>query len=248
MLFVDHIFMILLLVVQPVYGVFEARRCDALEESGRSLNRIRLYRETMLMQWVFLAALIAAWVILDRPIADLGFSTTLGPGFWAGLALVALLSGYLLDAWRWATRAPKAKKAEQAEALGKSARFLPHTRRELHGFFGLSITAGIVEEIVYRGFALWYLTHIMPPWVAVGVSSVVFGLAHCYQGRDNAIRTGVVGLAFGTLYIVTGSIWLPIVAHILIDTLQGKALHEILRTDEDDPRPQPNQPTSQLTN
>jgi len=245
MQFVDHIFMILLLVVQPVHGVFEARSHDALEKAGGSVNRIRFYRETMLVEWVFLAALLAAWMILDRPIAGLGFSTTIGPGFWVGFAFVTLLTGHLLYAWRWVTKATPAKKVEQAKLLGEIDRYLPHTGRELRSFFGVSITAGIVEEIVYRGFVLWYLTHIMPLWLAVSVSSVLFGLAHSYQGRDALLRVTLIGLGFGTLYVVTGSIWLPIIAHISIDVLQGRTLHEILRTD-DEPGPQPtSQPANQ---
>jgi len=247
MLFVDHIFMILLLVVQPLYGVFEARRHDALEIAGRPLNRIRYFRETMLVEWAFLAALLAAWMMLNRPLAGLGFSTSIGPGFWVGIVIVALLTGHLVYAWRWATRASQAEKDEQAKLLGKMVRYLPHTRRELRSFFGVSVTAGIVEEIVYRGFMFWYLAHVMPLWLAVGVSSVVFGLAHSYQGMNGVLRVTLIGLGFGALYVGTGSIWLPIVAHILIDALQGTALHEILRADDDDPEFQSNQPTNQLT-
>lgn len=97
----------------------------------------------------------------------------------------------------------------------------------------MSITAGIVEEIVYRGFVLWYLAQVMPLWIAVVVSSVAFGLAHSYQGATGALRTGLIGLAFGTYFVVTGSIWLPIVAHALLDLLQGAAIHELLRKEDD---------------
>ena len=43
------------------------------------------------------------------------------------------------------------------------------------------------------------------------------------------MRTGLVGLAFGVLFVVSGSIWLPIVGHILVDVLQGRQLREIYR-------------------
>lgn len=75
--FVDHIFILLLFVVQPVYGVFESRRYEAQARAGQPLNRIRFYRQTALMEWVFLAVLGAAWFIYGRPIADRGF---LSPG------------------------------------------------------------------------------------------------------------------------------------------------------------------------
>jgi membrane protease YdiL (CAAX protease family) len=41
------------------------------------------------------------------------------------------------------------------------------------------------------------------------------------------------------LYIFTGSIWVPIVGHILLDALQGLSLFEILRKDAPPPSTQP---------
>ena len=111
--------------------------------------------------------------------------------------------------------------------------FLPHTNRELRSFYGVSITAGIVEEIVYRGFVLWYLALVMPLWAAVVVSSVAFGLGHSYQGTSGVARVTAVGLAFGVFYVFTGSIWLPILAHAIVDVLQGAAISEVLRENEE---------------
>ena len=48
------------------------------------------------------------------------------------------------------------------------------------------------------------------------------------------IRVALIGLAFGALFVFSGSIWLPIVAHILVDVLQGRQLREIYR-DVDEP-------------
>ena len=100
------------------------------------------------------------------------------------------------------------------------------------------MTAGGVEEIVYRGFVLWYLAFFMPLWGAVIVSSVAFGLGHSYQGVIGGLRCGLVGLAFAIFYVVTGSIWLPIIAHATLDILQGAMIVEILRKDGDTAEPQ----------
>jgi CAAX protease family protein len=236
---VDHLLIIVLFIVQPVYGVFESRRCEAEARSGQPLNRIRFYRQTSLMEWVFLAILGAAWFMHGRPIADLGFVTPGGYGFWGGVVLLVLFTGFLLYSWHAMTKASDADKAKQAEALGKTAKYLPHTIRELRSFVGVSITAGIVEEIVYRGFVIWYLSQFLPLWAAVIVSSIAFGFAHSYQGATGAMRCGLLGVAFGIFYVVTGSIWLPIVAHIVADALQGAAIHEILREHDEPLNPEP---------
>jgi hypothetical protein len=50
----------------------------------------------------------------------------------------------------------KEKKKEQVEALGDVVFFLPRTQKDHRTFIALSITAGVVEEIVYRGFFVWF--------------------------------------------------------------------------------------------
>ena len=236
---VDHVFILLLFVLQPVHAAIESRYYVARVKAGQPAERVRLYRQTALVEWLFFAFLIAAWFDFDRPLAGLGFVMPGGPGFWIGVALCIAMVGYFLYAWRSVTHASATEKARYAKSFGNLVIFVPHTRRELNNFYAVSITAGIGEEIVYRGFVIWYLGQYMPVWGAVVVSSVAFGLGHSYQGAGGALRTGLAGLVFGALYIVSGSIWLPIVAHALLDVLQGAAIHEILRKDDDHPEPQP---------
>lgn len=235
---VDHVLVFLLFVAQPVYGYFEARRYAAWAQAGRSIDRVRFYRHTRWVEWTFLAVLGAAWFIYGRPIEDLGFVSPGGRGFWIGLAVVVVMIGLLLHSWRSARRnVSDTGQAEHPEYLRKIAQFIPQSARELRSFVGVSITAGIVEEVVYRGFVLWYLAQLMPLWIAVVVSSVAFGLGHAYQGANGAARAGLVGLAFAILYVGTGSIWLPIVAHAALDILQGAALYELLRKRSDELTP-----------
>ena len=66
-------------------------------------------------------------------------------------------------------------------------------------------------------------------WAVVGVSALVFGLGHSYQGFGGIVRVTLVGIVFGGYYLLTGSIWLPILAHALLDILQGATLLEYLK-------------------
>ena len=190
------------------------------------------------MQWVFLAVVGLAWWILGRPITDLGFKNLEGLELWGGAAVLVVMIGMLVYAWQTTKRASEEEKMKQVNGLGRMVHFLPHTSRDLRYFFGVSITAGIVEEIVYRGFVLWYLGSFMPLWVAVVVSSIGFGLGHIYLGASGAVRAGLVGLCFAIFYVLTGSVWLPILAHIALDILQGLIFFELVRKD-DDAAPEP---------
>lgn len=90
-------------------------------------------------------------------------------------------------------------------------------------FRRLSLTAGICEEIVYRGYLIWYLAAFVGAWPAAVLAGFAFGAVHIYQGPAGVVRTGIVGLGAGVLYVGTGSLLWPMILHAAID-LQGGAL------------------------
>lgn len=227
---VDHVFMLLIFVALPIHGMIDTRRYLARINAGQPANRVRIYAETSIMQWVFLAVFGITWWILGRPVSDLGFNQLEGIPLWAGTAVLVVMIGALLYGRQITRRTSDEEKIKQVNGLGQMAYFLPQTSRDLRYFFGVSFTAGVVEEIVYRGFTLWYLESLMPLWMAVVVSSIGFGLVHSYLGATGAFRAGLVGLGFAIFYVLTGSIWLPIIAHIALDALQGLTAIELFRT------------------
>lgn len=230
--FVDHLFMFILFVVQPIHGFREFNRYVARVQEGKAEDRVNLYRQTLQIEWVAFGVLALTWVLLDRPFADLGIAAAGGTGFWIGAALIAVASVFLVYTWQRIKQMSSAEKEKQKKSLGPLVYMLPRNRDEYRAFFWLSGTAGIVEETIYRGFALWYLHQFMPMWAAIIVSSVMFGLGHSYQGPSGIVRITLVGILFGVLYVASGSIWLPILGHFLLDALQGASIVEILRNDD----------------
>lgn len=236
---VDHLFVLLLFVVQPIYGAWAYRRYVARVEAGEPSNRIRLYGENFVLEWVALGVLALAWYLFGRPAADLGFVAPGGTGFWFGAGVLLLATVYLVVSWRSALKMSDDEKAKHRESFGILVHLMPQTDRDYRYFFGLSITAGIVEEILYRGFVFWYLLMLMPVWAVIIVSAVAFGLGHSYQGAAGVVRVTLIGLAFGIFYVVTGSIWLPMLAHAVLDIVQGATLLAILRSKDDAATAQP---------
>ena len=89
---------------------------------------------------------------------------------------------------------------------------------------GVSVAAGIEEELIYRGFLFAYLAAWLPDVPAVVVivlAGFVFGLGHLYQGASGIVKTGVLGVLFGVLYWMTGSLWAPMLLHIVVDLSSG---------------------------
>jgi membrane protease YdiL (CAAX protease family) len=97
----------------------------------------------------------------------------------------------------------------------------PRTPDEQRLFMVLAVTAGLCEELLYRGFALWYFTSLAGPVAGFALAALLFGLAHLYLGRMHVVRTTIVGAVFGLLVIGTGSLWLAIVLHAAMDLIGG---------------------------
>ncbi len=129
-------------------------------------------------------------------------------------ALIAIMVPAILAVWM------KQIRAKAAVAAKKFSFLLPSTKEERHWWWLVCITAGICEEIVYRGFLLHYFgvtpLHFSLSWALV-ISSLIFGIGHLYQGTVQAASTVVIGFMLGAIFIVTGSLLLPILIHAVMD-------------------------------
>src|SRR5262245_29611297 len=97
--------------------------------------------------------------------------------------------------------------------------------RQLVFWLTLSWTvAAFAEEAVYRGWLMTRLAELgrftSHAWIAaVTASSILFGVAHFYQGPSGMIATGLTGLVLGWVYLATGrNLWASILAHGVMDT------------------------------
>jgi len=100
--------------------------------------------------------------------------------------------------------------------------FIPRERGEKALFVLLSLTATIGEELAFRGFLIDRLIE----WtdlrgVAMAGSSLLFGLAHSYQGWSGVARTGAIGLALAALVWWRGDLMAAMVAHFVYDVVAG---------------------------
>ena len=226
---VDHLFLLIILVIQPIYGAVTYRRYVRSIEAGGSADRPLLYRHTFFGEWAACIILFGVWIWQDRPFVDLGLVPGELSGVLAGLGIVLLITAAFFRGLMKTRAMDDHERREAAETLGDLVHFLPHDAREYRYFAALSLTAGFVEEIIYRAFLFWYLGMFMPLWAVVIVSSILFGLAHSYQGLGGMLKVTLMGLAAALLYVVSGTIWIPMLAHALVDILQGLSLVEVLK-------------------
>lgn len=86
------------------------------------------------------------------------------------------------------------------------------------------VLAGGVREELQRAFQLHRLTPtVMPPVVALLVTSLAFGLGHTVQGRDVAVATFVLGALWGAMWLRRRSLVAAAVCHALFNLGQVAA-------------------------
>jgi hypothetical protein len=101
----------------------------------------------------------------------------------------------------------------------------PQGVRETALWVALSITAGIVEEFVFRGYLLQQFAAIGGrAWLGVLASSLVFGAAHGYEGLGSMIAIVAYGAMFCALTIQRKSLRAGMMAHAWHDSVTGIAL------------------------
>ena len=219
----NEILLGVLLVIAPVNGIAQL----ALARKSPDISRVSVYVSSGILIFVLGAATAIVGGIGAGPASmGLGPIAPLELLAWT-LGIAAVVLGVLV-LLRWI-----------ACELGLPdspflAKLFPKTRRERTFFVGLSFVAGTGEEIAYRGYAMSTLGAMsVGPWMAATVTSAAFGLLHCYQGVRGVVGTAVAGFVFAASFILTGSIWPAIAAHIVVDLVAGLVLGEKLLTCKD---------------
>ena len=212
----------ILAVVIPWRGYARMKELLAMPAVS-SRQRILLYVSTIAFQWALAGFVFWRARARNLTVAELGFSphaTTIG-------VLAGALIGASLLAWlNWANlrRMGKADPKRTARLRAVGARIFPQSRHELILFLALATTAGVCEEFLYRGFSMAAFARLeLPTWVVVFVSSLLFGLAHSYQGRGGILGTLVLGTVFAGARIVYDSLIPVMVWHAAIDIAAGIA-------------------------
>lgn len=191
--------------------------------------RLREYRHTIVEQWVLCLSAVGIWLYYGRPLYELGLGFKLSLANGIGLMAVGLFTVLLWLQYRAVQDLESARQDLDGQLGEKVKAIVPHTQAEAHTFRFVGLTAGICEEVLFRGFLMAYLQQWMDLWAAVGVSSIAFMLAHSYMGRSDAIRAGIFGLACGIAYALTGSLVTPILLHAIMDIFSGATLYAAFR-------------------
>ncbi|MEZ5043687.1 MAG: CPBP family intramembrane glutamic endopeptidase [Saprospiraceae bacterium] len=221
----DHLLFFLLGIVMPFRSVKAQKKIHQLEYPTEA--KIQMYWINGFGLWVMAVLTLLVWWFSDRLVSDLGLGWPPPAfNFAASVLLLLFLALYFLDVG--AELGTQGQRQKTFERWAQDMPFLPAKDIEWLHFNFLSLSAGICEEIVFRGFFITYLNALFQflpattaQWLAVLVPAVIFGTVHYYQGWKAMLKISLMAILFGCVFVLTGSLWVLILVHVLIDVLGG---------------------------
>jgi membrane protease YdiL (CAAX protease family) len=85
-------------------------------------------------------------------------------------------------------------------------------------YVAAAIENGLVEEVVMVGYLFTRWEQIdWSKWKIIGISALIRGTYHLYQGFGGFLGNIVMGAVFGWVYWRTRRVWVLVIAHALID-------------------------------
>lgn len=208
---------ILLLLVLGGWTILGKVAADQMRAAAHP-HRVRFYLQTLVFEWLLFLFIVAGvrrsgkpvglvvggrWESARQVLKDIGIAGA----YWLVSGVLLVILTRLLHVTGFAR---------------KLDFILPHGAIEITLWVALSITAGICEETIFRGYLqrqFTALTKNIP--LGIVLSAPAFGAAHAYQGPRMMIVIGLYGAMFGILAYWRGTVRPGMIAHAWQDSLSG---------------------------
>jgi len=229
------------LIYEPIIGYFGYKKFK-VQLMLQSNARVSYYKKIMVGLWIPTIIILGLIAFSELTLKDVGLTL---PSFQLEIlgavpsyiiigliGLYSLLMVYYLLGYHFSSEFRKKFSEQKQSSMQKIsyADMIPVSKEEKKCWNYVSITAGVTEEIIYRGFIIFAFSYFFPSlsiWVILLISAVLFGLAHTNQGLvEGFIRTTIIGFLFACFYVVVGSILPLILLHVVIDYV-GKLGEEV---------------------
>lgn len=143
-------------------------RPDSVPADAGPDPRLPLFRETVASLWVVALCCFVAWLAAGGSLAALGFRLPAGVGGWVGNGLATLAGAVVLVQAAMVARSEDVRRrfAVQLDEAKGYDWIRPGSASEYRWFQAMAFTAGVTEEVVFRGFLIGTLALWMSPWAA----------------------------------------------------------------------------------
>ena len=235
-----HVFLLLLflvyVLVMAIWGYLNAKKL--IGKKFTENEKIKNYREDLIVGWIPVFVLIPICLFFKINLQDIGFRLiNFNYNIWFTVITlvisICVFAHFIIQIIAYLV-SEKHREKIKTELLKPENEFmhnvmLPRNIKEKKYWFGISLTAGICEETIFRGLLLFLLQALFPNLSIVFIiiiASVIFGVEHLYQGITGIIKTTIGGIVFCCLYVVTNSLIIGIIGHFLMDFSSAFLLRE----------------------
>src|SRR5437867_6751334 len=218
---IDPLGWMFLVVIGVLLPLGAVRQHQRLAAGTMQVTRSRIYTSAIGTHFMFL---LMVWAVSRSEQLDLlpPYRVT---GLHVVVGLIALALGLLPVLQRF--------RLTDTFAHERTRMIAPRKPREFGFFYLLSVTAGVAEEMTYRGLLFTLLTALLGGWwLAALVTSGVFGLVHLFQGWRSAGVAALMGLREQLVVGLTGTLIIAIVVHALHDAIAGTVIGIRARREE----------------
>ena len=246
---VDHILAFIFCIAIPLYGAIQ-RRKGFPDISFSSEQKRRIYISGSFSLFIMGAVVMLVWLIFKRSLAEIGLTQPRNSQSWWWMPIAFALV-YLLDTV--VTLSSKKEIDKTVDNWKKRTPFLPTKNAELPEYFLLCFSAGVFEEIVYRGYLVNYCWYLFDgsnyqELLSIFLPAFVFSIAHFYQGGKAVIKIFVLAVLFGYLFVYSGSLLVVMILHFLVDAIGGLLTIKYLKEDSTPTIPEDSTEENDLSN
>jgi membrane protease YdiL (CAAX protease family) len=177
-------------------------------------GRLRMYERTMLVEWLVLALVVAGvrwhgspltavfgerWRSVRQVFTDVGIALVF---LIVSIIVLSVLGGH--------NKAPDAS----------TAFLFPQGSAEISMWILVSLTAGICEEALFRGYLQrQFMAFTKNAAIGIALSAAAFGAAHAYQGWRHAVQIAILGAMLGALAYWRRTVRPGMISHAAQDIL-----------------------------
>jgi len=230
---IDHILAFIFCIAIPIYGGIQ-RRKGFSNITFTSEQKKQMYIAGSFSLFIMGAAVMIVWLLFNRPLAEIGLTQPSNLKSWWWIAIVFALI-YVFDTA--ITLSSKKGMDKAVDNWKKRTPFLPTKNHELPEYLLMCFSAGVFEEIVYRGYLVSYCWYLFEganyqQALAICLPAFAFSVAHFYQGGKAVVKIFVLAIVFGHLFIYSGSLLMVMILHFLVDAIGGLLTIKYIRDEE----------------
>ncbi|HET6669906.1 MAG TPA: type II CAAX endopeptidase family protein [Pyrinomonadaceae bacterium] len=204
--------LLLALLAVSIWGAYSSPLTEWPKTLSQPRARVVLYAQILVLQWLWAGYV---WIgirrsgtslrafVDDSTLTGLRWLRHLGIGIAAWVAWMVIGSG-LATVLR-----PDAEQLRSLQAM------FPKTPLERGLWVGFALTAGLCEELVYRGYLLKQFKAVTGSTLAaVVLQALVYGLAHLVLPAQMVVSVGLLGVLLGVLAVWQRSLVPGMILHV----------------------------------